>query len=134
MNFEKKTIKIMEDEDVPLFDKIKSKYIQTKIFEYIKNENFKFKLFLYSKKFQKKLDLEPIDFKERYVIQSKITYENYLGCYSLFNVEPNKFNKHNIEKRLQEELAKFNIDMNTFEECILRYFKKMSKNNKDTEN
>ena len=70
----------MEDEDVSLFDKIKSKYIQNKIFEYIKNENFKFKLFLYSKKFQKKLELEPIDFKERYVIQSKITYENYLGC------------------------------------------------------
>ena len=122
----------MEEEE-SLFFKIKSKYIQESIFNYIKNENFKYKLFLYSKKAQKKFELEFIDFKERYVIQSKITYDNYLGCYSLFNVEPKYFNKKNIEKRLHEELTKYNIDIETFQECILRYFKKLSKNNKDKE-
>jgi hypothetical protein len=82
----------MEEEE-SLFFKIKSKYIQESIFNYIKNENFKYKLFLYSKKAQKRFELELIDYKERYIAQSKITYDNYLGCYSLFNVEPKYFNK-----------------------------------------
>ena len=116
-----------------LFEKIKSKYIQKKIFSYIKNENFIYKLFLYSKAFQKKLELEQIDFKERYIIQSKISYDNYLCCYSLFNVEPKKFDKKIIEKKLQEELTKFKLDKNIFQECILNYFKKLVKKDNETE-
>ena len=116
-----------------LFEKIKSKYNQKKIFSYIKNENFIYKLFLYSKAFQKKLELEQIDFKERYIIQSKISYDNYLCCYSLFNVEPKKFDKKIIEKKLQEELTKFKLDKNIFQECILNHFKKLVKKDNETE-
>ena len=116
-----------------LFEKIKSKYIQKKIFSYIKNENFIYKFFLYSKAFQKKLELENIDFKERYIIQSKISYDNYLCCYSLFNVEPKKFDKKIIEKKLQEELTKFKLDKNIFKECILNYFKKFVKKDNEEE-
>ena len=48
-----------------IFEKIKSIYIQKILFDFIKNENFKFKLFLYSKYFQKKFELERVDFKEK---------------------------------------------------------------------
>ncbi len=38
-------------EKTEIYEKIKSKYIIEKIFEYIKDENFLFKLFIHSKKY-----------------------------------------------------------------------------------
>ena len=116
-----------------LFEKIKSKYICQKVFEYIKEENFKFKFLLYSKYFQKKLELEIIDFKERYIIQSKINFDNYLCCYSLFNADPKNFDKNIISKKLEEELIKYNLDINIIYEYLLHDNKRFLKIIKEKE-
>ena len=110
-----------------IFEKIKSIYIQKILFEFIKNENFKFKLFLYSKYFQKKFELERVDFKEKYLNQSKIELDNYLCCYSLFNVDPKIFDKNLMVKRVEEDLAKYKIDMNFIHDCLINDFKKIVK-------
>ena len=120
-------------ESICLFEKIKSKYICQKVFEYIKEENFKFKFLLYSKYFQKKLELEIIDFKERYIIQSKINFDNYLCCYSLFNADPKNFDKNIISKKLEEELIKYNLDINIIYEYLLHDNKRFLKIIKEKE-
>ena len=106
-------------------EKIKSKYIHLKIFEFIKDENFKFKLYLYSKLFQKKLELGMIDFKERYVNQTKINFDNYLCCFSLFNLDQKNFDKNLMNKKLKEDLQKFNLNIELIHEYLLNDLKKI---------
>ena len=119
-----------------LFEKIKSKNICQNVFQYIKEENFKFKFFLYSKYFQKKLEIEKIEFIERYIIQSKINFDDYLCCYSLFNSDPKNFDKNIISKKLKEELIKYGLNINTIYEYLLHENQKFLKtiNEKEKEN
>ena len=108
-----------------ILEKIKSKYMFQKIFDYIKEENFKFKLFLYSKFFQKKLELGFDNYKEAYISQSKINFNDYLCCYSLFNEKSKNFDKNILNKKLEEDLKKYNLDFNTIKEYLNNYFKKI---------
>ena len=116
-----------------ILEKISCKYISERIFEYIKDENYKYKFFLHSKKLQKKFELELIDFKERYIIKSKFNTENYLCCYTLFNVDSKYFDKNRITKKLQETLNKLNIDINIIHEYLLNDLKKIVKKLSDKE-
>ena len=52
-----------------ILEKIKSKEILKTIFNYIKN-NYNYKLFTYSKYFQKKLDINLVDYQEKYIGQT----------------------------------------------------------------
>ena len=123
-------------ENVSILEKISCKYISGRIFDYIKDENYKFKLFLHSKKLQKKFELELIDFKERYIIKSKFNTDNYLCCYTLFNVDVKNFDKNIIFKKLEDDLKKVNININIIHEYLLNDLKKIvdKLNEKEKEN
>ena len=123
-------------ENVSILEKISCKYISGRIFDYIKDENYKFKLFLHSKKLQKKFELELIDFKERYIIKSKFNTDNYLCCYTLFNVDVKNFDKNIIFKKLEDDLNKLNININIIHEYLLNDLKKIvdKLNEKEKEN
>ena len=120
-------------DDNSILEKISCKYISERIFEYIKDENYKYKFLLHSKKLQKKFELELIDFKERYILKSKFNTDNYLCCYTLFNVKANDFDKNIISKKLQEDLNKLNIDINIIHEYLLNDLKKIVKKLSDKE-
>ena len=47
--------------------KIKSSYILKWIFTYIKDKNLQFKIFIYSKCIKKKLNIQIIDYKQKYL-------------------------------------------------------------------
>ena len=58
--------------------KINSKDIIKDILNYIKDENFKYKLFIHSKYFQKKLDINLIELKKKYLSKIKFYIDDYL--------------------------------------------------------
>ena len=92
-----------------LFDYIKSKYIIKNIFDYIEEKEFQEKLFIYSKYFQKKLNIKLVYLKEKYIKKIGFNYCKYfhlepdyykkdflLNRYNTF-FEENKYNKKEIE-------------------------------------
>ena len=54
-------------ENLSILARINSNYILKDIFTFIRSKNFKLKLFVYSKYFQKKLDLKLINYQEHYL-------------------------------------------------------------------
>ena len=121
-------------ENKSLFETINSKYIRQRIFEFIKDENFKFKLFIHSKLYQKQFELEMIDFKERYITQTKINIDSYLLCYNLFNTDPKHFDKNILNTKLQEDLVKNNLNIDIIHEYLINDLKKLSKKLTEKEN
>ena len=115
----------MKDEFI--LDKINSKFIHEKIYDYIKDENFKFKLFKHSKYYQKKLEIDVFNYKERYIYQTKINFNDYLCCYSLFNGKPKDFDKNILSKKLEEDLKKHHLNINIIYEFFDNYFGKIKK-------
>ena len=97
-----------------LLEKINSKYVCERIFDFIKDKNFKYKLFIHSKSYQKKFEMEMIDFKERYITQTKINIDSYLLCYNLFNRDPKHFDKNMLNAQLQEDLLKIILILKLF--------------------
>jgi hypothetical protein len=65
-------------ENGELIINLKSKHILDYIFDYIKDKNFQFKLFLYSKKLQIKFDINIIKLKEKYLKKLKFDLDKYL--------------------------------------------------------
>jgi len=110
-----------------ILENINSIFIHEKIYDYIKDENFKYKLFKYSKYYQKKLEIEVSNYKERYILQTKINFNDYLCCYSLFNGKPKDFDKNILSKKLEEDLKKHNLNLNTIYEFFDNYFGKIKK-------
>ena len=110
-----------------ILDNINSIFIHEKIYDYIKDENFKYKLFKYSKYYQKKLEIEVSNYKERYILQTKINFNDYLCCYSLFNGKPKDFDKNILSKKLEEDLKKHHLNLNTIYEFFDNYFGKIKK-------
>ena len=121
-------------ENKSLFETINSKYIRQRIFDFIKDENFKFKLFIHSKLYQKQFELEMIDFKERYITQTKINIDSYLLCYNLFNTDPKHFDKTILNTKLQEDLVKNNLNIDIIHEYLINDLKKLSKKLTEKEN
>lgn len=115
----------MENES--MLEKINSIYIHEKIYEYIKDVNFKHKLFKHSKHYQKILELDNSSYKEKYIFQTKINFNDYLCCYSLFNGKPKDFDKNILSKKLEEDLKKHHLNINTVYEFLDNYFGKIKK-------
>ena len=89
-----------------LINNIKSKYILDCIFNYIKDKNFQLKLFLYSKKFQLKFGINLNILKEIYLQKIDFDLDKYLYHFYLFyndhlSIEYNNFLK---EKKLNKEI------------------------------
>ena len=59
--------------------KIISKYIIQKIFEYIEDDTIKFKLFTYSKDFQKKLDINQLNYLGKYLSKKNFNIFKYFS-------------------------------------------------------
>ena len=108
-----------------ILNNISSKFILSSVFNFIKNENFKNKLFSYSKLFQKKLNLNFNEYKDKYISQIGLDYDNYLSLD--YNIR--KFDKDILKKVLQKELLNFNItlDEDIIKIIIVNYFKKYIK-------
>ena len=78
-------------EFLSVLEKISSKYILESIFNYIRDEKYKLKLFINSKLFQKKLNLNLIDYQENYINRfnlnpNEYVYDNY-NNYDHYNKE-----------------------------------------------
>ena len=103
-------------------EKISSKYILQTIFNYVKNPNFKMKLFMYSKSFQKRLELNLEDYKENYIKQSGINFDNYLllGEYVNWN-----FNTNILKEQFKEILIRYKLDFNDIKSCIINHFENL---------
>ena len=69
------------EENLKGLNKISSKYLINIILNYIKDDIIKYKLFMYSKKFQKKLGFNPIDYQEKSISRTGIKLCNYLSCF-----------------------------------------------------
>ena len=82
-----------------LFDKIKSNYIIFNIFSYIKYETL-LKLIKYSKYVQKKLDINILNYKEKY-LKKRFNYEDFLFIFEDF------YEKSHIRKIFLSEQEKF---------------------------
>ena len=65
-------------ENKHLFERIKSIYILHSILNYISDENIKYKLFKYSKSYQKKLNIDLINYKEKYLEKIGFNIDDYL--------------------------------------------------------
>ena len=100
------------------------------IFSFIENTNFKYKLFVYSKKFQKKFNIDLIDYQEKYIKQSGIDLEKYL--YNVSN--KNSVTKNDLKQKLMQKNININDDI--IKKIILRYFDNSieSLNKKDNKN
>ena len=90
---------------------IKSSYIYDKIFNYIKDENFKYKLFFYSKKFQNKINIKLVDYKEKYLEKIGFRLNRYL--YSR-----DKFDKGFLSKKLDIILTQKKLNRKEIENII----------------
>ena len=108
-----------------ILDKINSKFVHEKIYDYIRDENFKFKLFKHSKYYQNKLEIDVFNYKERYIYQTKINFNDYLCCYSLFNGKPKDFDKSILSKKLEDDLKKHHLTINVMYEFFDTYFGKI---------
>ena len=108
-----------------ILDQINSKFVHEKIYDYIRDENFKFKLFKHSKYYQNKLEIDVFNYKERYIYQTKINFNDYLCCYSLFNGKPKDFDKSILSKKLEDDLKKHHLTINVMYEFFDTYFGKI---------
>ena len=112
-------------EKAEIYEKIKSKYIIEKIFEYIKDENFIFKLFIYSKKCQKKLDLDLFDYINQYFKKIGLREYNFFSFNSLNNnYYFNENDKDELKTKYKEFLINNNIDINFYNKYLSHYIKK----------
>ena len=99
-----------------LINNIKSKHIFDYIFEYIKEKTFQLKLFLYSKKFQKKFDINLIILKEKYLQKIKFELDKYLY------VKPNLFKKDYLTIEYNNFLEARKLNKETIENIIYDIF------------
>ena len=111
-----------------ILEKIKSQYILEKIFGYIKDDKFKMKIFSYSKSFQKKFNLNILDYQVAYILEKDINCYDYL---KYTKITDNNFDKELLTKNLKEDLSKYNIDLNIIPKLAACFFKKKKKENKN---
>ena len=125
----KKKVLSKENIQKPILQKISSKYILLKIFDYIEDYNkFKMKLFSYSHHFQNKLDFSLFDYQKKYFDKIGKKIEEYLSDYTdIFEKYPSNFSKDNLRKRLIEDGDTFNINsiINYVVNYCMNYYKKM---------
>ena len=113
-------------------ENIHSLYILDTIFDYIKDTNYKYKLFTYSKSFQKKFKIKLFNYQEIYINKLGIQINNYF-C-DLQKNNKNNYDKKMLNKNLQEDLIKYNLDINTLQIYILNYYEKYLEKLKEKNN
>ena len=103
---------------------IKSRFVVTTIFEYIKDDKYKYKLFLHSKKLRQKLDIELIDYEVNYLGRIGISLSDYLSDYTFGY--PN-FNKDNLKKKLNTDIYTNKTYIINDKNFYIKYFTKFKK-------
>ena len=99
-----------------LLDKISSKYLLLKIFEYVGIEKT-LKLFIHSKKYIKKLDLL-FHYQYNYLKAVGINLFDYL----VFNIFEEKMNKEIIKNRFKEDLKNIDVKIDISHEFLIYYY------------
>ena len=103
-----------------LFDKISSKYIINKIFDFIKSRNFKLKIINHTKSLQSKLNITLYDYQYAYINKYNFEYDNYFHKY--INRYINCFDKDSLNQNFQEDLKKCKVDINVFKKIEVDHF------------
>lgn len=108
-----------------LLKKISSKYLIKTISSFIKDKLFIYKLFVNSKSLQRKVDINVIDYQEKY-LEKRILFEEYL-------VNDYEESKDLLNDKIQKILLKYQIDENKFKKLasnhFLEYFENIKKEN-----
>ena len=113
------------EEKISILEKIKSKYSILEIFNFIQNQFFKYKLFFYSKYYQKKFDLNIIDYIDLYINILGINFDNYL---SFSNIFADNFDKTILSKNFGKY---FDTNSNIIQNKIMNYYKEYIKNHEE---
>lgn len=103
-----------------LLERINSLYNCKRLFDYIDDINFKLKLFSYSKKMQEKFNLSLINYKVAYISQFKLNFLKYIG--SEEEKPSSKYDKNSFKKELDNDMAKYNIDINVLKINAIQYY------------
>lgn len=101
-------------------EKITSKNIFRKIFEYIQDEGFSFKLFIYSKKFQRKSNVDKFTYLHQFLIKKKINVFSFFHDNYMLNSK--NINKKDLKILFAEQLTKNNIPQDIFYEYLEELF------------
>ena len=115
-------------------EKIKPIYILENILSYIKDEKYKLLLFVYSKKYQKALDLSLYVYQYKFFEETGIKFKNYLSDFNhYFNSNDdctkfiNNFKKNNLKENLISDMNNIfqekKLDDPNFKKYIIIYFK-----------
>ena len=104
-----------------LLNKIKSKFIIEKIFEYAtkKKELYKLKIFEHCKSIQKKFEIELIDYQYYY-----LTKEYDIYYYNELKFEQINFDKNQLFKEAENDLKESGLTVNEAKSIILQYKEK----------
>ena len=109
--------------DQAKLSKICSKYILQKIFEYIRGYKLKYSLFVYSKYFQNLLDLDIINYENRYISKFDMSLEDFL--LSPNDSNPKSFNKNYLKDIFDEKIRENNLDEKLIRKIIVDNIIKM---------
>ena len=102
--------------------KIKNKYLLQIIFNYIEDKNFKYKFFYYSNYYKKLIGITLYDYQEKYMAQIGLDFEKYFNFSNeIYNHIYNTkiFDKNTIYNILNEDLLKYNLDLNVIQTFII---------------
>ena len=99
-------------ENQGIINKIKSVYIIQNIFNYIKDNKIQFKLFRHSKYFQKKLNINFLDCKEKYLKNIGFNINDYLF------LKEEEYENNFLNKKYKDFLLKNKINKKLFETLI----------------
>ena len=116
-----------------ILSKITSNEIFTLIFDHIKDHNFPLKLFMHSKQFQKKFDIDIVNYEKIYLQNRGIDLNTYL--FTKDNIFMRTFDKDILKNNLEKDLKKYNIDKSILKKALIDiYTKKYEHEYKHIEN
>ena len=108
-------------EQKEILKKVSSKYILKEIISYIYDINFPFKLFNHSNYFQNLLELNYIDYQQKYLEQLGLNFLDYIYLdYSQFSVF---FDKDILKKNLNKKISELNLGIDYINTFAFNYLK-----------
>ena len=106
-------------------ENIISKYIIDKIFSFINEPNYIYKLINYSKRFQKKLNINLLNYKEIY-FNERVNYDEYNYYKDRFHDDKNS--KELLTEKYKKDILDYQINEKNIKIFILNYYKNYIKN------
>jgi len=106
-------------------ENIISKYIIDKIFSFINEPNYIYKLINYSKRFQKKLNINLLNYKEIY-FNERVNYDEYIYYEARFHDYVNS--KELLTEKYKKDILDYQINEKNIKIFILNYYKNYIKN------